>query len=419
VEVLALLCFFVLGTLAGTQINRGIYRLAWQGRLIGPWSPPLPEAPPRGWFDFVPVLGWLSLRRESLLHGSGFWVRPFLIELATGVCFAALYWYEVLNAAIVPAPAGSPAPGSLPLPPDAATLHAQYLGHLLLFSLMLVATFIDFDEQTIPDAITIPGTLLGLLLAAACPISRPIAVMPRGEWFAEHLNAVSACKPPNWLVWLTSLNSLWIGLACFLGWSLAVVPWLWTTRRGLRKAFQFLAASFWRRLAPSMIVATLLGGAAIVLVWAIGNSPTPSPWHHWESLFSALVGVAAGGGLIWAVRIVGSHALGQEAMGFGDVTLMAMIGAFTGWQATLIIFFLAPFAALIIAVSQWLITRRRDIAFGPYLCLATCYLVVNWGRIWNSAWQIFSLGTFVPGIMIFCLAMMGFLLLGLRWLKGG
>ena len=35
-------------------------------------------------------------------------------------------------------------------------------------------------------------------------------------------------------------------------------------------------------------------------------------------------------------------------MGFGDVTLLAMIGAFVGWQGVIVVFFLAPFAGAVI-----------------------------------------------------------------------
>ena len=67
-----------------------------------------------------------------------------------------------------------------------------------------------------------------------------------------------------------------------------------------------------------------------------------APQAHWAALLTALVGMAAGGGMIWIVRVIGAATLGREAMGFGDVTLMSMIGAFVGWQGSLIVFFLAP-----------------------------------------------------------------------------
>jgi glutamate dehydrogenase/leucine dehydrogenase len=41
------------------------------------------------------------------------------------------------------------------LGPGDPTLHLQFLSHAILFALMLIATFIDFDEQTIPDEVTI------------------------------------------------------------------------------------------------------------------------------------------------------------------------------------------------------------------------------------------------------------------------
>ena len=407
-DVVILAVLFVVGIVVGTQLNRGIYRLAWYPRLIGPWSPAHADAPPRRPLDRVPVVGWIGLARESSLHGRGFWVRPLLIELGTGACFAALYWHEVVAH-------GTVSPAALPLATP-FTLQTQYLAHVILFSLMLVATFIDFDEQTIPDTITLPGTLLGLLFLLAFPTSRMlIPAMPPLP--TEHLTPVSACNVRTWSAWLATPASLTIGVACFLAWCGAVVNWSWITRHGAKKAFQYLIASFVRRLSLGMVVIAVIGVVVIVLTWMFGNSPAASPARHWESLFGALVGMAAGGALIWAVRIVGGHALGQEAMGFGDVTLMAMIGAFLGWQAALMIFFLAPFAALFVSVSQWLLTRRRDIAFGPYLCVAACFLVVCWPAVWNRAGPVFGMGWFVPGVLAVGLALMGVMLMGLRWLK--
>ncbi len=46
-------------------------------------------------------------------------------------------------------------------------MHAQYALHVLLFSLMLVVSLIDIDEQTIPDEVTLPGTLAGAVARGA------------------------------------------------------------------------------------------------------------------------------------------------------------------------------------------------------------------------------------------------------------
>jgi prepilin signal peptidase PulO-like enzyme (type II secretory pathway) len=353
--------------------------------------------------DRIPVVGWLFLSREAPLHGRGFWLRPLLIELVTGVGLAGLYWYEVVHLGPFPLAQGGP---------DPLTVHANYLSHVVLLSLMMVATFIDFDEQTIPDAITVPGAVAGLLLAGLLPMSRPLIAVPatllRAGAPPEHLQLASPFPAPHWLggVW-----GLMIGVFAYLAWWLAISPWTWTTRRGWVKAVQYLVASLVRRISLPWAGVATLGSLAIAGVWLWGGA-------SWESLLSALIGMAFGGGLIWAVRIVGSYALGQEAMGFGDVTLMAMIGTFTGWQATLIIFFLAPFAAVLISITQWLLTGRKDIAFGPYLCLAALYTVLDWTRVWDGgARQVFELGRFLLIIVVACLPLMGIMLLAMRWLR--
>jgi prepilin signal peptidase PulO-like enzyme (type II secretory pathway) len=97
-------------------------------------------------------------------------------------------------------------------------------------------------------------------------------------------------------------------------------------------------------------------------------------------------------------------------MGFGDVTLMAMIGAFLGWQPSLIVFFLAPFAGLVIGLLRLILFRDREIPYGPFLCLATLAVIVGWADVWNYTQATFALGWIVPLAVLCCPPLMAVML---------
>jgi leader peptidase (prepilin peptidase)/N-methyltransferase len=92
-------------------------------------------------------------------------------------------------------------------------------------------------------------------------------------------------------------------------------------------------------------------------------------------------GYLVGGALVWVTRILGTLAFGKEAMGLGDVHLMAAIGAVLGWPAALATFFLAPFGGLV-GAGLLLCLRRvgrrqvRVVPYGPYLALAAVLTMV-------------------------------------------
>jgi leader peptidase (prepilin peptidase)/N-methyltransferase len=83
-----------------------------------------------------------------------------------------------------------------------------------------------------------------------------------------------------------------------------------------------------------------------------------------------------GGFLIWIFRIGGSYGFGREAMGLGDVHLMAAIGATLGVGPAILAFFIAPFFAVGLALYFWLIRKTREIQYGPYLSLATAFVML-------------------------------------------
>ncbi|HUE72561.1 MAG TPA: A24 family peptidase [Pirellulaceae bacterium] len=381
------LIVFALGLVIGLLVNWGIYSLAWFPRPIGPFSPPPAGAPPRHWTHFLPVAGWFLRRCEGEFFGRGFWIRPLLLELALAAGLALLYGWE-MSGRLYPLPA-------LAVPMTTA-LHGQFLAHALLIVAMTIATFIDFDEQTIPDTITIPGTIAGLVLAALWPES----LLPLGVAAGSVIN-LQVTSPLPWAAWLNGPRGLLLGCAIFTLWCLALIPATCTLRRGLVKGVQFYFASAlrgheWWKLG----LLAAVGCASLGAVWAIGGA------MRWQALITSLAGLAFGGLLVWSVRIVGRAALHKEAMGFGDVTLMAMIGAFLGWQTTLVVFFLSPVAALVIALSQWLLTGRRDIAFGPYLCLSALFAIVCWPAVWSRVSGIYSMGWIVPALFAACLLLM-------------
>ncbi len=103
------------------------------------------------------------------------------------------------------------------------------------------------------------------------------------------------------------------------------------------------------------------------------------PWISW---LDSLLGIMLGGGSLYLVAVVYEFLTKKEGMGGGDVKLLAMIGAFLGWQSVLPIIFLSSLFGSLVGVPLMLI-RRSDtklaIPFGPFLALgALIYLL--WGR---------------------------------------
>ena len=408
---LRLACLFALGVLAGAAINLAVYSLAWHPRPISPWSPPAKGLAARRWADRLPLVGWWLLRREASRHGSGFWVRPIVVELASGALFVLVYLSDVewSRAVVVPG-AAPPAVGflaaDLPL-----VLHARFAAHVVLISLMLVASLIDFDEKTIPDAITVWGTLLGLAIATAYPWS----LLPAGDWLIgaqRHVEFLTLTSPEPWpeiLGGAPALVSLAVALGCWTLWCGGLLPRRWNMRRGFSTAVRVLC----HRLLAERI------SYRIALMWAVGVvaifvAHRGLPEAHWAGLLSALAGAAAGGGIVWIVRNVGTAALAREAMGFGDVTLMSMIGTFIGWQGAIVVFFLAPFFGLILGVAERLSSGEHEIPYGPFLCLATLLVIIEWPTIWLEAEPIFAMGWLLPAVLAGAMVLLGVMLLAYR-----
>lgn len=406
---------FLLGTCLGSLANLGIYQLAWRRRPISPWTPPPPEAPPRRWTDRLPVVGWLGLARESFLHGPGFWVRPMAVELAFGLACAGLYWWEVVHQGLAPL-VGPELNGPVP-PVPAGHVLARLAAHVVLLGLLIVASLIDIDEKTIPDAVTVPGTFAGLAAAAVYPWSM-LPVPWRGPAGGVKIGFLHLSSPHQWperLAGFPRLAPLAIALACLWLWCAGLMPRTWYARHGWRRALGLCMARLLRDPGTKAAATLgLFGSAGIIAIWLWG-SPT-----SWMGLLSALVGMAASGGLVWLVRIIGRGTLGREAMGFGDVTLMALIGAFLGWQTCLAVFFLAPLAGLVVGLVMLILSRQREIPYGPFLCLGTAVAVLGWPRLWEVLEPPLAvLGLLVPLFVLVCLALMAAMLGFWRIIRGG
>ncbi|MGQ0702207.1 MAG: prepilin peptidase [Gemmatimonadales bacterium] len=89
----------------------------------------------------------------------------------------------------------------------------------------------------------------------------------------------------------------------------------------------------------------------------------------------ALLGAVVGFLLLWTVGAVGKLAFREEAMGGGDMKMMAMVGAFVGWQGVLLTIFLGALAGSLVFVPLALLRKKRLVPFGVFLAVGAA---VTW-----------------------------------------
>lgn len=241
------------------------------------------------WWENIPVLSWLLLRRRCRECSVLIPARYPLMELLTG----AAWW---MTATVTPS--------------------GDYLLlalNLLVISALLTAAFVDLDCFEIPDSVSIGGMVLAPVAALAAP------ALHADTWLAH-----------------------WVS-----------------------------------------------GGLEI---------------SRGASLAAALGGMAVGGGVLILVGRLGSRAFGQDAMGLGDVKLLAAGGGFLGPGGVLVALFLASISASFVGVANLLrffcLIRSRDrsrgrergpgrawrtarivgqyLPFGPHLALGVALVLLFW-----------------------------------------
>jgi prepilin signal peptidase PulO-like enzyme (type II secretory pathway) len=395
----------VAGVIAAAGLNHWIYALAYFSQPRSPWQTRPHSLPPFSPWARIPIAGWLLRNADREAFGSTFWIRPLLIELLLPVAAVALY-RTTMSGEWLPAEASAY--------PNARII--RFACYSVLLFLMALATFIDFDEQTIPDAITITGTWIGVVGATW--------LSGWGLWeskysgsppFLATANILHANSPNDWPIEWGQVGlgwSLWLPLGIWCMWCGSLGNLRWITRRGWNRAPAYAWVAFWRSPNLALILSMAVVGSLGILVGYNWLSP-----ERWRGLFSSLMGIGLGGCLLWSFRIVATRVLGQQALGFGDVTLMAMVGAFLGWQPVWIAFFLAPLFGVILLALHVLLSRDTPIAFGPYLCAATAYLMFDWSRVWTVVGEWFPPASSALLYLVGLLLLLGILLWIVRWLK--
>ena len=104
-----------------------------------------------------------------------------------------------------------------------------------------------------------------------------------------------------------------------------------------------------------------LGGLGIALVIALASG--------FQALIGALVGALVGFLVLWVVGAAGKWLLKEEAMGGGDIKMMAMVGAFLGWQGVLLTIFLGALTGTVIFLPLKLMRKTKLVPFGVFLSL--------------------------------------------------
>src|SRR6185436_18314906 len=105
------------------------------------------------------------------------------------------------------------------------------------------------------------------------------------------------------------------------------------------------------------------------------------------SLIGAFIGGLAGGGSLWLMGFMWEKLRGVEAMGFGDVKMMLMVGAFLGWRLTILTILLGAFSGSVAGILMMYRRGSRNmpmmLPFGIFLGIGSIVSLLFGSRIIN------------------------------------
>lgn len=411
-ELFAVVLLGVWGCCVGSFLNVVIFRVPEGLSVVSPPSR-CPGCETRlAWYDNVPVLGWLWLGGKCRSCKMRISPQYPLIEALVGLLFAgitAAYYFTELRPGFAEAGVAATWP---------------VLGvHLVLIACMVAATMIDAKLFIIPLGITWTAAVVALFL----PLSVGLGLLPSDtmnpeastHWlaptatgaagvFADALQGFenlaqqdaslggvvglmrgSSLSSPSVVAGMALSCLSGLGVAVLLLWK-GVLPLSFADEPELPEGADpndpdvFIAHPHPRReMLKELLflsVPVLFAVVGVVVVRLAGWDTAQLP--AWLDVLSGVVlGYLLGGALVWGIRILGTVMFGKEAMGLGDVHLMAAVGAVIGGADTTLAFFIAPFFGILVTLVAWVVSSvrksiLRPIPYGPYLCLATLLVML-------------------------------------------
>jgi len=350
----------VLGAIVGSFLNACIHRMP-RGISIGnprrSFCPACQKTIP--WYENLPVVSWLLLRGQCSGCGARISPRYVLVELLTALVFWGLWVTH-----------------GFPLAPV----------YWVLLSLLIAATFIDIEHFIIPDEITLGGTAAGIVLACLVP-----AMMHADEWWRGGLLSLAGAALGFGLLWLVvEGGKLAFGRKTHKYREPVEFEWKRDgDRADLRIGDESLRwEDIFSRPSDRMFLdctEAAIDGTAV--------RPGRLSFHYdrvaGDSSTHELDRIDIISGRLTAIIIP------REAMGFGDVKFLGMIGAFLGWQAVLFTVFASSIIGCAAGLAGIFMARDKSgsrIPFGPFLALGAAWWVFGGDRIFDWYFLIFSRG---------------------------
>ncbi|MFH1614943.1 MAG: prepilin peptidase [Planctomycetota bacterium] len=398
-----LLIIFIFGSCVGSFLNVVIYRLPKGKSLVTPASAcPVCNSPIR-FYDNIPLISWILLGARCRHCSARISPRYFVVELITALVFTGLFLcYFVYRIRWFPSDASSV---------FSAFVHSGwfvYLVHIILLSCLIAASGIDLELWVIPLSLCWFAAALGIVSSAVGvfvidpAVIRQAGLLPSAS---PRTGALAAGAAAGLLVSLLLLGTRLLRRSYLPKGQETTGKQLDYQNREMRNDTGTSGPDsnlppmdlphddmFNHRLEVLWEVLFLLPVVFFASGFLILSTRVAGFAAWWESfsqhpvvsgLLGSFWGYIIGGAVVWVTRILGTLAFGKEAMGLGDVHLMAAVGTVIGAVPVVVAFFAAPFLGLIWAGIRMFFKKTHQIPYGPFLAMAVFGVMILYDAIMN------------------------------------